>query len=228
MDRLHHVQTTLLHNLYVCRNLPVEFVVLDYGSTDGFSEWMAGKRAEWSKWKHAPNARCLLHVYRFDAPKVFHCSHAKNMAHRLAQGEIVCNIDADTFISEGMTEMLVRELSDGGKYLGPADYAFYGTLGFVRTDFDELGGYDEGMYGYAYEDTDLALRAQRFGLTRFVLPAGHNIRITHDDAERMKNFVGKDPHEDERRNQAIAAARTHWKVNTGRRVIGEGEVRMLT
>jgi hypothetical protein len=228
MDRLHHVGPTLLHNLYVCRNLPVELVVLDYGSTDGFVDWMASKRAEWNKGPHAPNGRCLLNVYRFDGPKVFHSSHAKNMVHRLAQGEIVCNIDADTYISEGLTEMLVRELSDGRKFLGPANYAFYGTLGFVRSDFDELGGYDEDMVGYSYEDTDLALRAERFGLTRFILPAGYNVRITHDDHERMKNFVLKDPIADGIRNQGIAASRTHWKANTSKRIIGEGEVRMLT
>ncbi len=93
--RLVHLRETLPQNMADNADYPnLEFVVVDYNSEDGLKEWIKDNfRAEMRngrlKYIHAPD------------PKYFHMAHAKNIAHRMAAGDIICNIDADNFTKKG-------------------------------------------------------------------------------------------------------------------------------
>lgn len=99
MNRLEHLQATLERN--ILDNLPegqVEFVLLDYHSTDGLPEWVRQHMGGYI-------SRGVLNYYRTEEPQHYLRSHSRNMAFRLAQGDILCNLDADNFSGGGICKI---------------------------------------------------------------------------------------------------------------------------
>ena len=91
MNRLHHLKKTLPQNLEDNIGYPkIEFVVLDYSSKDGLSDWIYDKMSSYVE-------KGILKFYRTDKPESFVHSHAKNAVSKLATGEVLCNIDADNY-----------------------------------------------------------------------------------------------------------------------------------
>lgn len=92
MNRLKHLQETLekniLDNFLVDE---VEFVVLDYNSQDGLEEWIAQSMMKYIEMG-------ILVYYRTTEPAYYRRSHSRNMVFRLAEGEVVCNLDADNYL----------------------------------------------------------------------------------------------------------------------------------
>ena len=104
MGRAHHLKQTLPKNLADTWTGPagsVEFVVLDYSSPDDLASWITTDRraSALSGCGHLRFARCSGQPY-------FRHSHAKNMAHALATGDVVCNVDADNYVGPGFTGFL--------------------------------------------------------------------------------------------------------------------------
>src|SRR5581483_1771791 len=99
--RLHHLQETLLLNLEFSKHLTgIEFVLLDYSSGDGLGAWVE------ERFQAQMDSGALVY-YRLDHQASFFMAHAKNVAHRLARGEIVCNLDADNYTAIGFSEFLL-------------------------------------------------------------------------------------------------------------------------
>ena len=98
MGRLNHLQETLPKNLYGNQGFEgLEFVLLDYSSRDGLAGWI--------KARFMPEIKSgLLVYYRAEGYQRFFMAHAKNVAHRLARGEIVCNVDADNLTGWGFED----------------------------------------------------------------------------------------------------------------------------
>lgn len=190
MGRLNHLQETLPQNL--CGNQGfegLEFVLLDYSSRDGLAGWI--------KARFMPEIKSgLLVYYRAEGYQRFFMAHAKNVAHRLARGQIVCNVDADNFIGWGFAEHLWKLLGE----TGPDTFAYSrgarGTSGRIalwKSSFETLGGYDEGMgQGWGYEDKDLVSRARRAGLR--AEPIGNEFlkALPHSDTLRVRHGSEKD------------------------------------
>lgn len=183
MGRLHYLCQTLPENITTNRvHAPhIEFVLLDYNSNDNLKEWLlSAMRPELESG--------LLSVYRTDEPPFFQEAHAKNVAHCLSTGEIVCNLDADNFVVPGYIRFVWDELSKQ-----PASIFFgrgrdaTGRVTLLRKHFLEMSGYNENMRGYGYTDVDLIHRAHRhLGLKRRQL-GRFNRFISHSHAERVKN-----------------------------------------
>ena len=105
MGRAHHLKHTLPRNLADsvdwARPDAVEFVVLDYSSPDDLAEWITTDP------RLTPYLDAgILKFARSTGQTHFRHSHAKNMAHALATGDFVCNVDADNFVGFGFTEYL--------------------------------------------------------------------------------------------------------------------------
>lgn len=200
MGRAHHLKQTLPRNLADnvdwARPNDLEVVVLDYSSPDDLAEWITTD-PELAPYRDAG----ILRFAQATGQTKFRHSHAKNMAHALATGDYLCNVDADNFIGHGfvdyLREVFVRRPNaivatnrfDARLNAGP----YKGCMGRValsRTNFHLLGGYDESarFRGWSGEDSDLVIRAIRAFLRPVWIRDRHFLRVVlHDDAERVRN-----------------------------------------
>lgn len=203
--RLHHLKETLPANLAAeAHNPNVEFVVLDYGSEDGLGEWIHQNfQAEIESGR--------LRYARSEQP-FFRMAHAKNMAHRLATGDILCNVDADNFVPKDFSRWLGEQFDQDphaiitplaltqGEFVKqrtarvlkgqtPKLSGIGGRVAVSSEDFYKLGGYDERIEGWGPDDLQFCLRARDAGLTPVRLPpeqVGHV--ISHDTESRLKEL----------------------------------------
>ena len=157
MGRLHHLRQTLPKNLAWTTHLPeVEFVLLNYSSPDALEDWAKVELAEAIQ-------RGQVVYYRADGFTHFRMAHAKNIAHRLAAGEIVCNLDADNFLGTGFAEFLLETFGSGERIFArsPVSKGTHGRIAFRKADWMALGGYDERVsHGWGFEDQDRIQRAR--------------------------------------------------------------------
>jgi cellulose synthase/poly-beta-1,6-N-acetylglucosamine synthase-like glycosyltransferase len=74
-------------------------------------------------------------------------AHAKNIAHRLAAGRIVCNVDADNFVSGDFTRYLVSLFAKFPRIVahGVNIQSYWGRIALLNRWFQKLGGYDEKL-----------------------------------------------------------------------------------
>lgn len=198
MGRVHHLRQTLPRNLAdsVDWDAPdqTEFVILDYSSPDGLADWLHTDP------RVAPYLqRGIVKYVRVDGERFFRHSHAKNLAHAHATGDILCNVDADNFVGAGFADWLRTVFSrrpnvivatsrlnnrlNSGAYKGAM-----GRIAMLSHNFWRLGGYDESVRfkGWSGEDTDLVLRALRTGMRPVMLRNRRYLQvILHSDVERI-------------------------------------------
>ena len=154
---------TLPHNLAQI-NPDEEIVLLDYNSQDGLEDWVI------SEFESPILSGSLTYVRERSAGR-FHMSKAKNIAHRMASGNFVCNLDADSYV-DGLSEKIL-DVCAFGKVLhawnGPPDWSGRGRISLPRALFYTLGGYDESFQPLMYQDVDLLNRAEALGVAREVV-----------------------------------------------------------
>ncbi len=190
MNRLHHLAQTLPRNLADNSSYPnVEIVLLDYNSSDGLEKWAKQNLREWIK------AGRLVYFRTSDAAH-FNRSHARNLAFRLATGDIVCTIDADNFTGRGFAHYVNERFNRYQDiYLRPDfDGAHvrlrdaFGRICVRKKDFLKIEGYDERLVEYGYEDIDLCRRLEKLGLKpRLIEDERHLQYIDHGNRERVGN-----------------------------------------
>jgi hypothetical protein len=190
-------------------NQNVEFVVLNYDSEDGLSDWIQ------STFKSELASGRLVHVHHTPAPN-FKMAHAKNMAHRAGTGEILCNLDADNIIPKDFSSWLLdrfdgnqrlavspRRLTLMGffrerwinKILGlprPAD-GICGRIAISKDNFLKIGGYDEKFSAWGSDDIDFLLRARDLGVSvKRIPPTFWGGVLKHGNEERLANLSAED------------------------------------
>lgn len=199
--RLHHLQQTLPANMEAEKGNPnVEFVVLDYGSEDGLGDWIKENFQE-------EIATGRLIYARTESP-YFKMAHAKNMAHRLANGDVLCNLDADNFIGEGYSRWLQEVFTQNmdvvtnhgalitrvkGALIGESLKDTRGRIAVSRDNFNLIAGYNEYYSFYRGGDNDFTQRAKEAGLQLVNAPCellGSVISHGHDN--RMINLSPED------------------------------------
>ena len=189
MNRLNHLKETLPINLYNNQQFKnVQFVVLDYNSTDGLESWMRETLSS-----YIDTGR--LAYYKNPEPELFDRSHSKNMAFKLADFEIVCNVDCDNIILSEYTEYVLEKFSlnnnilitaDSGRLYRVADLV--GRICCLKKDFLSISGYDELMSGYGFEDDDIIARLVRLGRERVIVEDLNLFKvIKHENSARVKN-----------------------------------------
>lgn len=183
MNRLSHIQQTLVRNIennFIPND--VEFILLDYNSNDGLEEWV--------KTLQKYIDLNILHYYRIETPVSYHRSHSRNMAFRLANAEIVCNLDADNFLGKGFAEYIMKQFAEAKEKIfitSPLDIRdTFGRFCAYREDFLRIRGYNELLSGYGAEDTDIYKRFAENGLKQevFIDPA-FCMAINHSWKERI-------------------------------------------
>ena len=203
MDRLHHIRQTLPANIASNQTCDgIEFVLLDYSSRDSLAEWVRSELSEYIRTGRLTFVQALGFTE-------FKMAHAKNIAHRAAHGEIVCNLDADNYTGDGFGRYLIEQFAKfPNSYVraaGPRGSS--GRIAFLKRQFEALGGYDERMiYGWGYEDGDLYERAKASGLKECLISNNDAYFkvIRHDVSESTKNYLEKNRRASQAKHRAIS------------------------
>jgi hypothetical protein len=171
MGRLCDLQETLPQNIKDNSDYKdLEFVILDYNSRDNLWDWMQKNMQG-----HIEAGRVTY--YRTTEPTYFSMSHSRNIAFKLATGDIVNNLDADNFtrnpavkLTECWASYLNRLANHQSEKVifAKGKRGMHGRIGFYKNDFiNLLGGYDEDLLGYGHDDHDLVQRAWALGFTMY-------------------------------------------------------------
>lgn len=165
-NRFYQIKQTLRKNLEDNREEKdlIEFILVDFGSTDGLQEWIT------ENFMDEIEEGYLKYYYSEQLP-YWDASVAKNTSHILAENDIVVNLDCDNFtgrngglfviknmIKYGLEKTIIHQF--GNDYC----YESYGRIALTKSNFLQLGGYDESFQPSGYQDKDLLLRAQLMGL----------------------------------------------------------------
>jgi hypothetical protein len=155
-------------------NPDAEFILLDYGSSDDMAHWV------WENHRHELETGQLRFFQTVDTRIIedeYDYSHTKNITHRLATGDVLCNIDADNFTGHGFTDRIKQALDEYGvrdRFVlvpkGRLDgqkcwNGLAGRIAVHRDDFHRMRGYDESFDGYGWEDSEFLWRAREDGFT---------------------------------------------------------------
>ncbi len=180
---------TLPQNLQDNSNYPlIEFVILDYNSSDGLAEWITSEMAGFIK-----NGK--VKFAREPTATSINRSHARNICMHLASGDIICNVDADNLTGRGFASYVNSQLGDHTNRFLSVDYrgkrfrdkSVYGRLAVWKQHFMNVGGYDETMTSYGYEDIDLVSRLSMIGLKNDFIEEQFLNAVDHPESMRTEN-----------------------------------------
>lgn len=191
MNRLHHLSQTLPINIFDNEDYEdLEFVLLDYNSNDGLEGFVKENFS-----KDIENGKLIY--YKTNIPKYFNRSHSRNLAFRLASGDLICNIDADNYTGKNFAAYVNDKFQKSDNiFLTPLGLSgtnskkdVLGRICIKRVDFYRIKGYDERMINYGFEDNDFANRLEISGLSRVkIAEHGDYLRaIFHEEKERLSN-----------------------------------------
>ena len=212
MGRLHHLKETLPRNIEDNKDYPeLELVVLDYNSPDSTGAWIHESDPDLIR-----SGR--LNDFRTTEPKYFHMAHSKNVAHRLATGDIVCNVDADNFTGPGFAAKLAEMFLRGPRrLLVSGDWRVVkgsnGRVAMWRKHFLAFRGYDESMHGYGFEDQDLISRCELLGFEVQKLERESLNLIQHSHEERQLLYAPE--HQKLNKGLVEHKAQSHSKIELG-------------
>ena len=181
-NRLEHLQRTVIKNIEDTMDYPfLEFVILNYNCPNPDTEnWV---RTELSGYFNTGR----VSYYYLPETNTYKYAHAKNLAFRLAKGNILCNVDADNFVGKGFADFLSAQLNDGQSYVaGPRDgRGLGGRIALKREHFEQCGGYDEHIIDWGGDDYELRCRLDRLPLQRRQIHRPQHLKsIQHSDELR--------------------------------------------
>lgn len=180
-NRAHQLKRTLEENWDAIRECPdVEWVLLNFWSTDDTHDFIMERLG------HAPDN----FVYaRLTAPRPWHLSVAKNIAHRLGRGSFLMSLDCDNLI-RGAVPTLKGLIASGVKvahlWSGVYRDGTCGRVGMAAEVFTGIGGYDEAFYPMGYQDRDILARLSASGLPVIHIPEDPAVAYGNTKAESVK------------------------------------------
>lgn len=163
-NRFYQIEQTLKKNLDDNRMFKhlIEFVLIDFGSTDGLQEWIKNNFSE------EIDAGYLKYFYTNEMEN-WHVSIAKNTAHLMAVNDIVVNLDCDNFTGCNGGRFLIQHFLKNKvntviqQYGGDPYDGSFGRISVYRHAFIEVGGYDESFEPMGVQDLDLIERLKKQG-----------------------------------------------------------------
>ena len=191
-NRMWQIKQTLPKNLKdnLSMREQIDFVLVDFGSTDGLQEWIIENFEQDIKEEY-------LKYYYTEELRYWHASIAKNTAHVLSESDIVINLDCDNYtgkdggkyvlenmIKQGIHDTVIHQF--GGNVLDGS----YGRITLSRENFVNIGGYDESFEPMLYQDKDLLMRLMSAGIDYILLDdERYNRAIRNDKEEGIINTL---------------------------------------
>lgn len=196
MDRLFHLKETYLKSIENSSSYENrEFVLLNYNTTDSMDSWVRDNLQE-----HLNSG--LVKYYKTSEAKWWVAAHAKNIAHKQASGDLLCNLDCDNILVPNFCEITVETFQKSPKIIlaGPESDSRgnLGTCGMItckKEDFYSVNGYDEAInLGWSMEDTNFQFRCRMHNeLELRVVDPKYTMCIGHGNDTRTRNCQLKDP-----------------------------------
>jgi len=194
MGRLHNLRETLPKNIEDNKEYKnLEFVILDYNSQDGLEKWIRENMMRYIELGR-------VSYYRTNEPRYFSMAHSRNMAFKVATGDIINNLDADNYtkdcvknkgVDECFAFYLNRVANECGEKVifAKGKRGMHGRIGFYKNEFmNILGGYDENLLGYGCDDHDLVRRAWSFGFIMYWWGGKYYSRMKTSTKEKNMNM----------------------------------------
>jgi hypothetical protein len=241
MGRAYDLKKTLKSNLQSIEDYPdIEWLILNYNSQDDLDLWMKEEMMEWIE-------KGILNYYHTQEPDYYSMTQSRNLAFKLAamhrsnndeMRTVINQIDADNFIANqisddefgnynfaDMINFMVHQKPDKAIFC-KSKRMNNGRLGMRKDEFLGLGGYDECIEGYGYDDHDLVNRFMLDPESMYMWYGGRFVnRIKTPRAEvgnNMRNSNWKET-EDLNKDYSLlqlekgiveANAGTHWGQGT--------------
>jgi hypothetical protein len=208
MGRSHDLKETLIRNIQDNEDYPnLEFVVLNYNSPDDMHEFMTSAAVL----PYIQSGTILYLITK--GPKFYSGPHSRNLAFRNATGEIVSSVDADNFTGKGFATYLNRLASvcPQKAFFARGKRRIHGRIGMYKNEFEQLGGYDEDLEGYGFDDHSLMIRAMNSGCKLMWWARGSGVefanRIWTPRDRIAENMANRNWKETEIRNTALTMAK---------------------
>ena len=222
MDRTYDLRKTLelniIDNADYCN---AEFVVLNYGSNDDLDDFITKDMKDYV-------SGGILKYVKVDA-KHYDMGRSRNIAFKSATGDIVNNVDADNYTGRGFCRAInqLAELEPEKAVFAKGKRMMHGRIGMYKNEFLEIGGYDEDLVGYGFDDHSLVYRAMAHFDAKFMWWTGvpnsdFMNRIKTPKAEKGKKMVNQNWRETEGINKKITMdkmSRKEYIVNRNNNVV---------
>lgn len=166
MNRKHYLQKTLPNVLKLDGSL--EVIIYDISSSDGLYHWL-----------EEVGALDRVSYYRLDGNRIWHHPWCFNLAMKKGTGDLLIRWSVDNFISGEYLDYVIATHTGSGKVCTRGWLGSHGRIGISRETFYELGGFDEEMIGWGYDDIDFIERAKLLGGREIVFPDKFNSYIRH-------------------------------------------------
>ena len=174
-----------------------EFVLVDWSSRRPVEEFLSKQKFNNEKIK----------IIRVDEEKYFSRSKSFNLAVRNCTYSNIIKIDIDYVLTN--KKILEKHLK---KTFQPKSFAHSSTgshltgfCAFNRADFEKIGGYNEDLEDWGYEDEDFYSRLTKSGLSEFHIknPKKFLFHIPHSIALSVENHKNKNKRETKLRNAKL-------------------------
>jgi len=174
--RLDHLRQTLPT---VASQRDVESIVVDYGCPDGTAAWVAANLPE-------------VKVVRVPEAPRFHLARARNLGAAVATTPWLAFFDADIAWAPTFAEQLIARLEPNCYFrASPMSPQTWGSVACNRSDFSQIGGYDESFIGWGGEDDDLYMRLTMAGCRQLAFDGRLVSEIPHGDDRRVEHYEVK-------------------------------------
>lgn len=154
---------------------------MDYGSSDGLSDWV------WQNLtSYIENNKLLF--FEVTNEVRWNVARAKNLAHRLARGNYLFNLDADNFVTSADISV-IKHVAEMGlpahQWSGVLADGSFGRIGVSAELFKTVGGYDETFLPMGHQDIDFLNRLVAMDQKRATLPAPALAAIQNTIADKV-------------------------------------------
>ena len=217
MNRLADFRQTIIKNIEDNLDYPnLEYVILDYNSSDGLEDWAKRHLIGFIK-------KGIVIYFRTEEPKYYSMAHSRNVAFKAASGDVVNNVDADCFTNTGFATFINRMANEQPRkaIFAKSKQLLRGRLGFYRKEFISLlGGYDESFHGYGHDDQDLMNRAWELGFRMMAFRGPFSGCIKEHRKHRTENMKEKSWWFAEGRNRLLSYTNLiigNYKANANRK-----------
>lgn len=166
-----------------------EYVVVDYDCPEGTASWVKSRSDD------------RIVVVKIHNRHFFNQSHSRNLGGRVATGDILVFIDADTilqpdFLSSVRKKLRINSfLTTSMALAGEKDYGsgagllgYGGIIGCWKKDWEAVRGFDESMVGWGGEDDDFRRRLRGRGLTPLLFDLTLCRAMDHDEFSRTQYY----------------------------------------